>query len=275
MARYPWSVLGIPKTSDERIIKTAYSQKLKSFRPEDDPAGFQILVEARTAAIKIARRTASPEKGGKVASGLHLKAVVPQLDLVPSASKQTKPTDFMANAIPRFSAGDPEAGNSNELKIIDGVVKAIAGFLGSADIGKSHQGIEKAIEFLKGASIAQKSYAELPLLQAVRSCSSLENPAFLQNISDDETSQIDDAKRLAIVQLDCVYEWSQNYHLLNQFIGTDAMALTDKLIQLRNGETPAFAAVEKLSPLQSTIGLLVLSTIVIKILISLLNYFGM
>lgn len=41
-----WSVLGIEKTNDRREIKRAYARKLKSCRPDDDPAGFQRLHDA-------------------------------------------------------------------------------------------------------------------------------------------------------------------------------------------------------------------------------------
>jgi hypothetical protein len=56
MAAFPWSALGIKKTADERMIKSAYAKKLKVTRPEDDPAAFQRLVEARDVALRIAKQ---------------------------------------------------------------------------------------------------------------------------------------------------------------------------------------------------------------------------
>jgi hypothetical protein len=48
----PFSVLGIEPTSNARDVKRAYAAKLKTTRPEDDPAGFQQLREAYDAALE-------------------------------------------------------------------------------------------------------------------------------------------------------------------------------------------------------------------------------
>jgi hypothetical protein len=59
-----WQRLGIGPTSDEKAIRRAYAQRLREVRPDDDPVGFQQLVEARDRALGIAQRLAGDELRG-------------------------------------------------------------------------------------------------------------------------------------------------------------------------------------------------------------------
>lgn len=54
-----WAILGIEPTTDARAILKAYAKSLKACRPDDDPEGFQRLVEAREEAMWIAGREAA------------------------------------------------------------------------------------------------------------------------------------------------------------------------------------------------------------------------
>ena len=54
MAAYPWQVLGLDGICGETEIRKAYARLLKTTRPDEDPAGFQKLVEARDRALALA-----------------------------------------------------------------------------------------------------------------------------------------------------------------------------------------------------------------------------
>src|SRR5580704_9741033 len=46
-----WTLLGIAPTADVAAIRRAYAHKLKLTRPDEDPEGFQRLLQARDAAL--------------------------------------------------------------------------------------------------------------------------------------------------------------------------------------------------------------------------------
>jgi tetratricopeptide (TPR) repeat protein len=48
---HPWITLGIEPTLDEIEIRRAYARRLRLFRPDEDPRGFQRLAAARDAAL--------------------------------------------------------------------------------------------------------------------------------------------------------------------------------------------------------------------------------
>lgn len=60
--RYPWSVLEIEPTSDEKAIRKAYAAKLRVTRPDEDPEGFQALLEARDVALMRSRHMEQTEE---------------------------------------------------------------------------------------------------------------------------------------------------------------------------------------------------------------------
>lgn len=56
MTGFPWSELGMDGPADERAIRRAYASRLKIVRPDVDAAGFQRLVHARDAALRLIER---------------------------------------------------------------------------------------------------------------------------------------------------------------------------------------------------------------------------
>lgn len=52
--RDPFALLGLSRDADERAIKRAYAQRLRTTRPDDDPAGFQRLNEVYQRCLALA-----------------------------------------------------------------------------------------------------------------------------------------------------------------------------------------------------------------------------
>lgn len=52
-----WKLLGLDQTDDQRAIKLAYAEKIKTVHPEEDPEGFKALQEAYRDALSQARNS--------------------------------------------------------------------------------------------------------------------------------------------------------------------------------------------------------------------------
>ena len=125
MTQSAWDILGIAESADSRTIRRAYAARLKTSRPEDDAAAFQVLTDAYEWAMGDARRR-SLESPGKpqapstppppippagqteVAKGMALpelgRALEPS-EPVPSADPESVPSDDDGFAFgPFFSA---------------------------------------------------------------------------------------------------------------------------------------------------------------------------
>lgn len=61
---HPLEALGLARDADERAVKRAYAQRLRTTRPDEDPEGFQKLHEAYRAALSYLRwREEHPDEG--------------------------------------------------------------------------------------------------------------------------------------------------------------------------------------------------------------------
>ncbi len=68
MEGYPWTVLNIAPTTDERAIRKAYAALLKRNRPDEAPEVFQALVRARDMALKLAQDQGQGAAGPQAAT---------------------------------------------------------------------------------------------------------------------------------------------------------------------------------------------------------------
>src|SRR5262245_48410702 len=57
-----WSVLGVASGATSAEIKRAYARRLREIRPDEDPEGFQVLIEARDQALRLASDAAQSER---------------------------------------------------------------------------------------------------------------------------------------------------------------------------------------------------------------------
>ena len=59
----PFDILGIEATTDSKIIRRAYAERVKSVHPEDDPEGWKLLHDAYQAAMQMAEAGSSFHPG--------------------------------------------------------------------------------------------------------------------------------------------------------------------------------------------------------------------
>lgn len=98
---WAFELLGLSPDADERSIKRAYAQRLRSVRPDEDPAGFQRLREAYELALRLCshRAEAAPAPCGEhetealAEASAHTEPVqnMPAVALVPTRRPRSAP----------------------------------------------------------------------------------------------------------------------------------------------------------------------------------------
>jgi hypothetical protein len=237
MPAYPWSELGIQKTSDQRAIKSAYAAKLKVTRPEDDPAGFQALVEARDLAMELARRPVGKSRKKKTDTtqlhrgnqGLADQISNLQLPSSPHMATQENVDDMKSDELPDAT--------------VKRSIKNIVAFLANDATQDGYNRATLAVDKIQQFSIAQKTMAEFEFLQAVHSF-------LVEDEDENEPSPLrqTDAELIKrqnyiVLRLDEAFDWTSNDRRLSEFYWFNAEDFADNLQRLRNPRIASYSQV--------------------------------
>jgi hypothetical protein len=225
--RYPWTVLGIDPTHEEREIKKAYAAKLKATRPEDDAEAFQNLVRARDEAISQARYRAfgdepepETEERDEAASQQHLASIEAEPD---------------AQHDDDFDAGDD--GDEEDLDDPDEapwgqIFTVLWACLRELNNRPDFKTVENALGGISQLSLEQRQALETELIEHLA-----EHIAFIRDASL-SGSAIGNQQRWVLTALDEEFGWAQNDQRLASLIYVDKEEFVDDLRSVIEGKYP-------------------------------------
>jgi hypothetical protein len=237
MATYPWTVLGISKTTDEGIIKSAYARKLKLTRPDDDPIAFQALVEARDIAIRRARSAMTKKKVSSIRVVPAVKETQ-ERDNVSAMADDRKP--ILITETPPKRAKKPKIIRLDDhghptIKSRE-IVKAISSYLVEGSESTAYEKVDDALASLRTLPIDEKISMEAKLLRAVETNLSVRENRPAREFPDNAV--YDDLCRLIIVILNEVYDWTQNDRRVRGQLGWGSEDFVDQLQSRINNSKP-------------------------------------
>lgn len=232
MATFPWSVLGIKKTNDVRVIKSAYAAKLRDTRPDDDPVAFQRLVEARDRAIiqsktAVARISSVAEPEEK-----------PQKSKSSATPRKKKPGTTAKRIVSAEQSPQPQAELRSSLP---NIVDAIAQILDNDEDVFTQQDIDEVAKALQEMPLAKKIESEVDMLSAV--------DKYLLNDEQSKLKLWQQGKKLYLIAtLNAEYAWTENerhVQSLGWFLEPDFSE------RLRKTIDPNYTPGDRVNPLKS------------------------
>jgi hypothetical protein len=253
MAAFPWSVLGIKKTTDEKAIKSAYAAKLKLTRPDENPAGFQKLVEARDVAIAKSRKIVTKsvvepeEPKTKPARGKKAQKIEISKPIVAVRTK-AKPWQDDYDPVQHLCKCMSTEATRNDFRLV-----------------------EKALSALRNFSIDEKQEVESLLLYACQGylCpdDSIEKPFNDGNLHAG-------LKNHVLLKLDEEYAWTQNDRHVQEILFWGSEDFIDQLqIVKSGGKAPIFAR-PQLTKVQKTVGYLFFVMVALQVVRAIFRYYS-
>jgi hypothetical protein len=247
MAAYPWSVLGIAKTTDERVIKSAYAAKLKVTRPEVDAVKFQKLVAARDEAIS---------RANNVAKKVELQPVTIKLK---AKKKPKKVTTTKEEYLP----------NPCEFEIDH--VANLCKCLSPQAIRHDFKSVGNSLEALKQFSIDEKAQAEWKLLEASQKYLCPDDDDATDN---DKNNKHAGLKNHLLLKLDEEYAWTQNDRHVQEMLFWKSEDFIDHLQILKAGGQMQQPPKPQMSRIQKAVGYFALAMFALQILRFVLWFFA-
>lgn len=260
MARrpYPWNILEIDPTDDERAIKSAYARKLKLTRPDEDPEGFQALVEARQAAMtRSVRLVAKPATSSKAKK----------------PKRSPRPVEVASSPEQSAAASQTKAAD-RPVSEPENPAKAIIAFLKSRNPEIVQTGASDVIAKLAQLSFDERETAEQQLIEAAA-----DYVAGHRHVSAHTTLLAENLQRRQIdliLALDKEFGWTDNDRRAASLLYGDAQEFTDQLQILRNPVLEYFTreSTEKVVGWRRWVGYFVLGYFALQVLAAIARFFA-
>jgi hypothetical protein len=234
MAKSCWALLGIKKSATEREIKIAYAKRLKTTRPDEDPAAFQLLVEARADALRYASLRSTPSKNASNdaaanAASAHVEPVNSHLKFM--AWTRTKAQVDNDVGIPGKIADPTDA---EVRKATDRLIGILGDRYGA---GKADE-FDKLLPLLQQASFAQRQSSEAALAwdinNLLEAAEDIDRDAY-------PNGPLGIAGEHVALRLAAEFGWLEDEHRLAELAGGRSSALVRYLHEIHYGEQPVIS----------------------------------